>query len=147
MKKEVLLALKGLQFAVDEDGAQAIETITPAEYYKRNGSHYVIYDEVMEGIPDKVRNMIKVKDSQVEVTKKGYINVHMIFEENKRNMTRYGTPFGDIMIGIDTGKIEIKESEERISVNVDYALDANYEHLADCQLEMHISPQEELIEL
>ena len=32
MEKEVLLALKGLQFAMDEEGAQALETIAPEEY-------------------------------------------------------------------------------------------------------------------
>ena len=129
MKKEVLLALKGLQFAAAEEDARALETITPAEYYKRNDSHY------------------KIKGSQVEVTKKGFINVHMIFEQNKRNMTRYGTPYGDILIGIDTGDIRIIEDEDSIHVDVDYSLEANYEHMADCKLEMNISPREEMLEL
>ena len=44
MEKEVLIALKGLQFTMDEEGAQALETITPAEYYKRNNHHYVVYE-------------------------------------------------------------------------------------------------------
>ena len=70
MEKEVLLALKGLQFSVDEEGAQALETITPAEYYKKNESHYIIYDEVMEGFTENTRNIIKFKDSLLEVTKR-----------------------------------------------------------------------------
>lgn len=147
MKKEVLLALKGLQFAATEEDARALETITPAEYYKRNDSHYIIYDEVMEDFSETVKNTIKIKGSQVEVTKKGFINVHMIFEQNKRNMTRYGTPYGDILIGIDTGDIRIIEDEDSIHVDVDYSLEANYEHMADCKLEMNISPREEMLEL
>ena len=48
MTKDVLLSLRGLQFdAVSMDGDK-IETILPAEYYKRNDSHYVIYDEAVE---------------------------------------------------------------------------------------------------
>ena len=86
MKKEVLLALKGLQFATAEEDARALETITPAEYYKRNDSHYIIYDEVMEDFSETVKNTIKIKGSQVEVTKKGFINVHMIFEQNNPNV-------------------------------------------------------------
>lgn len=147
MEKEVLLALKGLQFAVDEEGAQALETITPAEYFMRNGSHYVIYDEVMEGFAENTRNVIKFKDSLVEVTKKGLMNVHMVFEEKKKNMTSYVTPFGNILIGIDTADVKIKEEEDNISVNVEYTLEANYEHLADCKIEMSIRPREDGISL
>lgn len=147
MNKEVLLALKGLQFAVGEEGAEALETITAAEYYQRNGSSYVVYEEVTEGFSDTTKNIIKFKDSMVEVTKKGLMNVHMVFEENKKNMTNYGTPFGNILIGIDTGKIRIEEVDDSIKVNVDYTLEANYEHLADCKIEMNIRNREQGISL
>lgn len=147
MEKEVLLSLKGLQFSMDEEGAQALETITPAEYYTRNGSHYVIYDEVTEGFSEPTKNVIKFKDSLLEVTKKGLVNVHMVFEENKKNITSYATPFGNILIGIDTGDVEIKEDEEGIRVDVEYVLEANYEHLADCRITMDITPREKGIEL
>lgn len=143
MEKEVLLTLKGLQFTMDEEGTQALETITAAEYYKKNDSHYVIYDEATEGFHDTTRNIIKFKESQVEVTKKGLVNVHMVFEENRKNMTSYSTPFGNILIGIDTDEVNIREEGDRISVNVAYSLEANYEHMADCKIEMNISPRNE----
>lgn len=147
MEKEVLIALKGLQFALDEEGANALETITPAEYYKRNDSHYVIFEELMEGFTDTTKNVIKFRDSQLEVTKKGLVNVHMVFEENRKNMTSYATPFGNILIVIDTDEVEIREEEDRIQVNVAYTLEANYEHMADCKIEMSIRPREEGLEL
>lgn len=147
MEKEVLLALKGLQFAMDEEGAQALETITPAEYYKRNDSHYVVYDEITEGFTDTTKSIIKFRGSQVEVTKKGLVNVHMVFEEKKKNMTSYSTPFGSILIGIDTDEIKIKEEDDKIYVNVVYSLEANYEHMADCKIEMSIRSRGERLEL
>lgn len=147
MEKEVLLALKGLQFAIDEEGAQALETITPAEYYKKNDSHYVIYDEVTEGFQDTTKNIIKFTGSQMEVTKKGLVNVHMVFEQNKKNMTSYSTPFGNILIGIDTDAVKIEEEKDAIRVNVAYSLEANYEHMADCKIEMNIRPREEGFDL
>ena len=39
---------------------------------------------------------------------------------------------------IDTRKIHITQEPERMVVNVDYALDINYEYLADCQIVMDI---------
>ena len=138
MTKEVLLSLQGLQFdAVSADGDK-IETITPAEYYKRNDSHYVIFEEAMEGFQEKTKNVIKFKENSLDLTKKGLVNVHMIFEENKKNMTNYATPYGNILIGIDARSVRLKEKEERIEVDVDYALEVNYEHFADCRIKMDI---------
>lgn len=146
MTKEILLSLKGLQIENSEQ-ADEMETITPADYYMRNGSHYVVYDEVMEGFEETTRNMFKFRDSYLEVSKKGLINVHMVFEENKKNMTSYMTPYGNILIGIDTSSILLEEEENRIHVEVAYTLEANYQYLADCRIEMNICSREKGISL
>ena len=53
-------------------------------------------------------------------------------------MTNYITPYGTLLVGIDTDRIDIKESDDVININIDYALDINYEHLADCSIRMEI---------
>lgn len=146
MTKEILLSLRGLQLESSED-AQEMETITPAEYYKRNGNHYIIYDEVMEGAADITKNRIKFCDSRLEVSKKGLINVQMLFEEKKKNIISYQTPYGNILIGVDTEEVHVEEEENRIHVEVDYTLEANYQYLADCRIEMDIRPREEGLKL
>lgn len=142
MTKEILLSLKGLQMEKNEE-AQESETITPADYYQRNDSHYVFYEEMMEGFTDVIKNRIKFNDSCLEVSKKGLINVQMIFEENKKNMSSYATPYGNIIIGIDTESILVEEKENQIRVEVEYVLEANYQYLADCRIEMELRPREE----
>ena len=124
MTKEIILSIKGLQTGVDED-AQGTEVIALADYYKKNDSHYVIYEELTEGFSETTRSRIKFNDSCMEVSKKGLINVHMIFDKNKKNMTSYVTPYGNIFIGIDTESILVKEEENRIKVEVYYGLEAN----------------------
>lgn len=138
MTKEVLLSLRGLQFDTVSADGDKIETITPAQYYKRNGSHYVIFDEAMEGFQESTKNIIKFKERSLDLTKNGLVNVHMIFEENKKNMANYATPYGNILIGIDARSVKMTEEEERIKVDVDYALEINYEHFADCKIKMDI---------
>ena len=81
---------------------------------------------------------IKFGEHVLELTRSGAVNVHMIFEENRKNMTSYNTPYGNILIGIDTRKIHITQESERIAVDVDYALDVNYEYLADCRIVLDI---------
>lgn len=138
MTKDVLISLRGLQFDQSDSDVEKIETIMPGNYYEKNGSHYVLYDEIMEGIPEPVKNRIKFSEHGLELTRNGAVNVHMIFEENRKNMTSYNTPYGNILIGIDTRKIHIAQESDRIVVDVDYALDVNYEYLADCQIVLDI---------
>ena len=146
MTKDVLVSIKGLQFNLLEE-EDHVETVTAAEYYQRDNSHYVIYDELFEGFEGSARNIIKFREHSLDLTKKGLINVHMVFEENRKNMTNYSTPFGSILIGIVAKRIRLEEAEEEIRVDVDYALEVNYEHLADCKLSMKIHSRKEELSL
>jgi uncharacterized beta-barrel protein YwiB (DUF1934 family) len=141
MTKEVLLSLRGLQYEMGLENPE-VETITPAEYHYNEGTHYIVYDEVSQDSPDPIRNMIKFRDDYLEVTKKGPINLNMIFEESKKNITSYTTPYGDIVVGVDTGKVERTEDEKQISLQVDYQLDVNYMHVADCRINVDIRNRE-----
>lgn len=141
MTKEVLLAITGMQF---EPGAEEsdVQTITTAEYYERNQSRYVLFEEADEESGQRTKGTLKFRDNVLEVTKSGFVNVHMIFEENKKSLTNYATLFGNILIGIDTRKITLTEEEHKICLDVEYALEANYEFLADCRINIEITERE-----
>lgn len=142
MTKDILLSLKGLQME-KPDEEQELETITTADYYQRNGNHYIVYEEMMEGFTEVIQNRIKFNESSLIVSKKGLVNVEMIFEENKKYITSYVTPYGNILIGVDTEFISLEEKENQIRLEVGYVLEANYQHLADCKIEMELRPREE----
>lgn len=142
MTQEVLLTLKGLQFDQREENSDKIEMVVVGDYYKRNGKHYVIYEEITEGFNQATKNRLKFSEDMVELSRSGLVNVHMVFQENKKNLTNYNTPFGQILIGIDTKKVQIEEKPDNIVVNVDYALDINYEFLSDCHITVNIDSKQ-----
>lgn len=139
MTKDILVSICGMQFMAEDDGdADPVEIIAPGEYYNKNGKHYVLYDELMEGFEETTKNVIKISENCLDITKKGVANVHMIFEKNKKNVTHYYTPFGSILVGIDAKQVEITETEDLIDVKVNYDLEVNYEFLANCNITMKI---------
>ncbi len=141
MTKDVLVSVKGLQFGNDVDNDK-IEIITGGSYYRKNQKHYVLYDEMMEGFDGVTKNIVKFDDTTLDLTKSGVTNVHMIFEENKKNVTNYITPYGNILIGIDARKVNVAETEESIQIDIDYGLEVNYEFLADCRIMMDIKSKD-----
>lgn len=140
MTKEVLVSISGMQFAMSEEGSD-IQVVTLGEYYERNNSHFLLYEEVDEE-GNTTKNIMKFRPDLLELTKKGAANVHMLFEEGKKNLTNYSTMFGDILIGVDTRKILLAETEEKITIDVEYTLDINYEFLADCRIHIDIAAKE-----
>lgn len=139
MTKDVLVSIKGMQFmGIDDEPDDPIEIITNGSYYFRNGSHYVKYEEVFEGFPGTTSNLVKIKEDCIEVRKKGAANVHMVFEENKKNITYYETPFGKIQMGVATTGILFREDEDKMRVRIEYTLDMNESYVADCTLDMKI---------
>ena len=141
MTKDILVKISGLQFAGEED-SDAIEVITAGTYYMKNGKHYILYDEVVEGTTEVAKNVIKLWDNNMEVTKKGPNTVHMMFEKGKKNVSYYNTPFGSLLIGIDAKDIQMTESEHDINVVVKYGLEINYEHTADCHITVNVKSKE-----
>lgn len=143
MTKEVLLTISGLHYDAypgeeKQDENDPIEVITPATYYLKNGKHYVVYDEVVEGMPGTIKNMIRISDGLLEISKSGLASTRMVFERDRINMTPYETPYGELMIGVYTKKMQVDIEEEDIDVKVSYALDINSEKVADCNIRMNI---------
>ena len=137
MDKDVWVSVAGLQFGENPEGDR-IEIITPGSYYKKKDHHYLLYDEVTEGSDEVTKNVVRFDGDMLTISKRGFTNVEMIFEKNKRNMTNYVTPYGTLLVGIDTDRIDIRESDDVINIDIDYALDINYEHLANCKIKMEI---------
>lgn len=133
MTKDVLIFVRGLQF-MEGGGEDDIETVQQGEYYFRNGSHFLLFDEYMEGFREPVRTMLRLKDKELTLTKKGLLNVQMFFEENKKNLSQYQTPYGTMLIGLDTDRVEAVIKEHELHLEVDYALEANYQYVADCHI-------------
>lgn len=137
MTKEVIIAIRGLQNGPETDG-EPIEMIVAGEYFYKNNKHYILYEEVMEGESQVTKNRIKISNGQMELNKSGVVNVHMVFEENVKNITQYYTPYGALSMGIDGKKVEINESEHEIDVAVEYGMEMNGEFVADCNISINV---------
>ena len=132
MTKDVLITIRGVHTLDHEDND--VEMIVRGDYYQKNGKHYILYEEILEGAEERVKNVIKISPSSMYIIKKGVTNSRMLFEKNKQNLSCYSTPVGNLAIGIQANHFYVEEQENSIKVNVDYSLDINYEHMSDCRI-------------
>lgn len=136
MKKEVIINISGLQLDVSSE--EPIELMTTGAYYLKNGKHYIVYDELTDD-SQIVKNRLKISPKVVEVTKKGASSSHMVFERGKENLTYYDTPFGSLLLGINTSKIDLQETEDSMDLHIDYGLSINSDYVSNCSIDVSIA--------
>ena len=63
MTKDVLVSISGAHM-VDGD-SDDVSVITAGSYFCKNGKHYVIYDELIDGVEGAIRSTIKIREDIV----------------------------------------------------------------------------------
>lgn len=135
MTKDVLITISGMQFDIEEE---PIELVTVGTYYRKNGKHYVLYDEQTEDNGQVTKNIVKFYDGHFEMTKKGGNNSFLLFDRDKKTSTVYQTVAGPIQIDAVTRNLSIEETEDELLVNVKYALDINYNFISECEVNFKV---------
>ena len=142
MTKDVIITLFGLQFLPGDDDPEPVEVVIPGKYYKKNNSHYVLYDEITEGFKEPTRNTIKFSETSMMVKKHGLLNVDMFFEKGKKTFADYRLPMGSLQLEIGATAFSLKETEELIEYRVDYGMRMEDSLAADCMISLKICAAE-----
>ena len=137
MTKDVLLSIKGL-YTEDNDDENSIETLAPAEFYIKEGVYYLFFEEIIDDSTGVTKSRIKYSDKCFELTRKGEITVHLLFEEGKKTLNTYQMPYGTLVVGLDTKRIHMTETENDIKITIDYAMEINYQQVSDNSIDVVI---------
>lgn len=134
MAKDVLVSVKGTQFIDGEK--DSVEVITSGTWYEKNGKRYLLYEETYEGMQVTTKNTVKITPEIVEVTKKGAISSRMVYELGKQHMSDYTTPMGLIVLGITTKDIFVEADQDKLHLELKYAMEMNGQFVSDSILEI-----------
>lgn len=135
------MTLSGLQMAEGEQ--DTVELVHVGEYYEKNKTRYIFFEELLEGISQPVKNTIKIKDRYLEVQKRGAVTTNLIFEEGKTQSSTYHIPYGSFLITTHTTGVRLHEEEELLEVAAAYRLNINGQHCADCDIQVKVVPREQ----
>ena len=137
MTKDVLLSIRGL-YTEDNEDADAIETLAPAEFYIKEDVYYIFFEEIIDDTTGITKSRIRYSEKCFELTRKGELSVHLLFEEGKKTLNTYQMPYGTLVVGLDTRRIEKTETEDELKICIDYAMEINYQQVSDNTIEVVI---------
>ena len=136
MQKNVLVSVSGM-YDTGEEG-EPIEVLLPGEYYKRNQTHYIIYNQYDEEAQKMLKNTIKIKDHTVELKKTGFTNVRMYFEKDRKTTSYYDMEEGSMLIETQTGNVAVEEKEDSLQISLGYDLYINQQYVALCNVAIKV---------
>ena len=141
MTKDIIITISGLH---DNEGTtdEPIETMTPGQYFFKNGKHYVVYDEVMEGLEGTLKSTIKFTENQVELIRNGAASARMVFQPGQEHMVIYQTPMGPLSISLYTEEIVSEIKEEKMSLKIDYSIKTEDVVVSESTVNIEICPKE-----
>ena len=141
MTKDIILTISGLH-ETDGESDAPVEVITPGQYYLKNGKHYIIFDEVMEGLEGTMKSTLKISENQVELLRSGAASARMVFEKDREHNMIYQTPMGPLAISIYTEDIISEFKEDEMNLGIIYSLKAEEQVLTESHVRINVCSKE-----
>lgn len=140
MTNDIRITIRGTQ-AVDGE-SETIETVQSGTYRSLPDMDVVMYEEIAvaeEGAPiSMTKNIIKIQPDQIVVIKKGAAQTEMHFVKGECYHGFYQTPYGVFDMVIRTSALDITQTEKRMDLTIQYALELNGMAVSDCTMEIQI---------
>lgn len=143
MKEKVEIILRSVQRNEEEENETELRT---EGVYEHDGKNWSVSYEESEatGFEDSTTEITGTEGRCVSIVRRGSANSNLMIETGKKHYCLYGTPFGDMTLGIYTNKIEDNLSPQGGRLYLRYTLDVNASFLSDNEiyLEVVTQPQE-----
>ncbi len=141
MNETVQIIIHSTQHDLSEE---TMETTYTGKYRRLSDKHLITYDEYFEdeGMPPtRNTNLIKIDANSVQITKKGVITTQMCFENGKKHLGVYQTPFGSFNMMLQTKMLTVDETEHAILATINYILHLDGRLVSEYTIQMEINSQ------
>lgn len=119
MNKKAIISVSSKQPSGEED---AIEVVTPGEFYKEGNFYYAIYNETELSGMEGTETTLKISEDVMYLKREGTTNTEMEFRPNTENVILYNTPYGTLELKTKTKGLQVEMKDDGGDVMVDYSL-------------------------
>lgn len=121
MIKTVVLSIRGQQNYADQE-PEVIELVTEGTLEKTDEGWSISYEESdLTGL-EGVRTTFRVIDKEMQLTREGKLNSHMVFREGVPHDSLYEMGFGALMLTVCATKVDAKLNEGGGTIDLVYSI-------------------------
>ena len=120
-KLPVLLSIRGEQYFDDID-PDATELMTDGTLEVTEDGLVLSYEESELTGMEGTTTTFEVCGPRVTLTRSGAVNSQMVFEEGRQHTSLYETPFGELSVDIQTGRLRHNLTERGAIMESQYSI-------------------------
>ncbi len=121
MNENVIISIKGKQ--VNENGPDEMELVTAGQLSRSEHGYTVSYQESELTGLEGTTTVLRIDGPVVTLLREGTVNSQMVFEEGRRHLSMYETPYGSMSVGINTRRVKNTMGESGGDLEIDYAIE------------------------
>ena len=122
MEKNVVISIKGMQ-KYEGMAPDITELVTKGRLSREGESYILSYQESeLTGLGGTLTTF-QVEGGQVTLLRVGEFNSQMVFQEGRRHLSMYNTPYGAMSVGVHTRHLLAQLSDQGGDIEVDYAIE------------------------
>ena len=123
MRDNVIISIKGKQL-YEEASPEEMELVTAGTLkMDEAGGCTVSYQETELTGLEGTTTRLHIQKGKVTLLREGSINSQMVFEEGRRHLSMYETPYGALSIGVNTRRMRSTVGEAGGDLEIDYAIE------------------------
>lgn len=120
MNKKAIITVDSTVLNEEED---IISVVTPGDFFEIEDGYKVEYNETKISGMEGTKTTIIIRKDSFDLIREGTTETKMEFENNKRTVSLYKTPYGVMDVNINTKKLNIDINEDGGTINTMYILE------------------------
>lgn len=125
MEKDVIISIRGTQDYSGTD-PDTMELVTEGKLAVQDGALCLSYEESELTSMEGTTTVFQVEPEKVTLLRLGSVQSEMVFEEGRRHMSLYSTPYGNMEIGVRARRLNSTLELTGGRLEIDYDIEINH---------------------
>ena len=123
----------------DGEQKESTELLSRAVYEKTNSGYKLTYDESeATGFKGSTTTIELFDGKKVVMSRTGSVISNLIVELGKKHHCVYGTPYGDLMVGVNANYIHSELDDNGGKLDFKYVIDVNSSYVGDFDISIEV---------
>ena len=137
MEKPVIISIKGIQTG-DTIGEETMELVTQGILGQDQDGFSLTYEESELTGLEGTTTTFRIGKDRITLHREGTLRSDMIFQEGQRHFSTYETPYGGLILGVDTHRARSDIGRSGGDLEIRYALEVENEKVGENFFEIHV---------
>lgn len=139
MEKPVIISIKSVQNMDGQEDTMELVTQGVLRRSSEEEGFALVYPETELTGLEGTLTTFRIAPDRITLLREGTINSEMIFEEGQKHFSLYETPFGGLMLGVNTHRAKARMGEAGGSLSIRYALEADSQLIGENAFEIQVT--------